>query len=601
MIDRRPGAAKAAVLLLALAGCSAAEGPERPATKTTVQVVPAKREPIPPLALPDEALLSADEVDETAFARTMIDSFEAYGLDVRAVVLTLAKLTPYNVVVDPSLEGEVQVHLRKIDFLSALDLLLKPYGYTYRRDGRLIEVYKPGLVSRTFRLDYLNVRRSGESRLNVEGASSATRQLQLLQSSSGFGSGGFGGSTGGGFGGGFGGGGSGFGNEFEISTNQVTTRTDARVWERIENEIRAIVFGAEAKTASSGVESTTTIGGGIASTTTSGGGGQLFPPLPTPDGMADAAGRRVIVDPVAGIVLVKALPDEVDEVEHFLETFRRSVQKQVMIKAKIIEVRLTDEFQFGINWDYITDSAHLADTTFRAVQTLAPEEQVFRFLVGNDHLQSMLDLLQRNGDVEVLSSPRILTLSNQKAIIKTGREDTFFIRNSQFFATGVTTEQNDSVLPLTVTIGVVLDVTPQVGEKGDITLHVRPSITEFVEEKIFPPGATGTDILASAPILDVREVDTVTRLREGQTLVIGGIMRDERELRQDRIPFVSDIPLLGYLFTKEMEKKRKIELVIFLQPFLVDRSNAAEYRHWDVIDGWDDPAPRRKRAQWERR
>ena len=262
----------------------------------------------------------------------------------------------------------------------------------------------------------------------------------------------------------------------------------------------------------------------------------------------------------AGLIVVKDFPDILLQVAEFIEAVEGSVQRQVFIQAKIIEVTLNDDYKLGIDWKQVspfsigkTAGSLVANTTITGAAaanfTYGPSATAFSLI---------LDALSEQGEVSVLSSPKIATLNNQRAVIKVGTEDIFFIPET----TAATTTSAASVeyIPSTITIGIVLDVVPQINPNGEIMMSINTSITEQSGERTSPDG------INIVPILDVRESNNVVLAQHGQTIVIGGLMKTKKEVDDNSVPVFGSLPLVGRFFHWEQENTLKSELVIMLTP-----------------------------------
>ncbi|MGR3311229.1 MAG: hypothetical protein ACUZ77_10710 [Candidatus Brocadiales bacterium] len=266
----------------------------------------------------------------------------------------------------------------------------------------------------------------------------------------------------------------------------------------------------------------------------------------------------------AGTILVTAYPDIMQKVAEYLETVESSVQRQVLIQAKIIEVTLNDEFQYGINWDVI----------FRRTKNLSIEiiqnpplgiSGIFQAVFTSRDVSALIEALSEQGEVNVLSSPKISTLNNQKAIINVGTQDVFFrvdrVRVGSDSAGAPVFETIST--PFYVSLGVTLDVTPQISASGSITMNIHPTVTEKLEDKESPEG----DV--TAPSFTVREADTVIKARDGETVVIAGLMKDRELINEEKVPVLGNIPYLGWLFKSITHTKEKTDLVILLTPTIM--------------------------------
>jgi MSHA type pilus biogenesis protein MshL len=406
------------------------------------------------------------------------------------------------------------VNLKQVTLEEMLDAMLNPIGLTSRREGGVIRVERPRVQTRVFTVNYIASQRSGNAGLSsTAGASGAG-----------------GSSAGGGAGGATGGGATGGGSSSGGSTSSVGSTDTFDLWGELEGTLTTFL----------------------------------------------SENGRLVMSPTAGLVAVTDLPENVMQVARYLDLVQGSVQRQVMIEAQILEVTLDDTSRTGVDWSqipYQLSLPGLGATTGSlgggAILTQAAGGAAAGVLnlglAAQNGLRLLVSALESQGDVSILSSPKVSTLNNQKAIIKVATDDVFFTRTTQREPlTGVVTE---TVTPNTITEGLVLDVTPQIGEDA-ITMNIRPSISERLGERTSSTGDT-------VPILAVRASDTVVRVRDGETVVIGGLMHTRQSRTRSGVPGLQRAPLVGRAFRSETVEADKIELVILLTPtVLVGRGDA---------------------------
>ncbi|GGX44986.1 pilus (MSHA type) biogenesis protein MshL [Saccharospirillum salsuginis] len=283
----------------------------------------------------------------------------------------------------------------------------------------------------------------------------------------------------------------------------------------------------------------------------------------------EGPGRQVVVNPQSGLLVVRATPREHEVVGRFLDDAEGSLQKQVVIEAKVVEVTLNNEFRSGINWETFTeDVAQLSGNALAGVGNIGG---VFSLNVDSEDFTAMLQLLSHQGDVQVLSSPRVSTVNNQKAVIKVGTDE--------FFVTEVTSRDesddngNNTSTPEFVLSpffsGIALDVTPQISAQDNVILHVRPSVTEVVEStKVINVGNQTYNLPLA--LSNVRETDSIIRAASGQIVVIGGLLSQKQDTSATGLPWLSRVPGLKFLFAQNRETQSKSELVILLKPVVYD-------------------------------
>jgi MSHA biogenesis protein MshL len=313
---------------------------------------------------------------------------------------------------------------------------------------------------------------------------------------------------------------------------------------------------------------------------------------------------QVVINPQSGTVAVRAMPETLHQVEDYLGRVQQSVGRQVILEAKILEVELNDSFRSGINWGGLyldgDDGAYIGQTggpnlfddgvspLSGQAQSLIPGDplqglasQAFggtfaaTLNVGND-FRAFVELLSQQGEARVLSSPRISTVNNQKAVIKVG-SDEFFVTGIQsggaFGAAGATSQRNVELTPFFS--GIALDVTPQISEDNEVILHIHPTVSEVRDQRKDLTVAGETDSLPLA-LSEVRESDSIIRAESGQIVVIGGLMQNQFRDDVYSTPILGDIPVLGHLFRQTRQQEVKTELVILLRPIVVDSNE-----QWD--------------------
>ena len=274
---------------------------------------------------------------------------------------------------------------------------------------------------------------------------------------------------------------------------------------------------------------------------------------------------QVVVEKQSGNILVTDLPKVLDRVASFLEAIEGSVQRQVLIEARIVEVILTGDYRFGIDWGAIAKAGALKGASIFSPGKIFGQDLVpdvvggFQIGVSSTDFTTLLSVLEKQGEVNVLSSPRLATLNNQTAVIRSATDEVFFeTRIEETVLAGGGIRETRTSTARTVTIGVVLSITPQIGPDGSVTLHVRPTVTEKTGVATSPEGDT-------FPILDVREADMVVRVREGQVIVIGGLMQERKSDDESKIPFLGDLPIIGRLFRSTAQERKKSELLVLLR------------------------------------
>jgi MSHA biogenesis protein MshL len=591
-------------------------------TRQTPDRPPAKD--LPPEVL--AALLApGPETGRTASAKPERMDINVFGAPAKEFFLGLVDGTPHNIVVHPEVEGQIALQLKNATLPEVMEAVRELYGYEYKylANGYYVLPAPKGLQTRIYQLNYLNVSRHGRSAIRVSTG-------DISQS----GGGGFGGSGGSGYGGGFGGSGGGTfgggmssggmgggysgsggmggaGNQGPMG-NTISTSSESDFWQELERTLGMIIGCSPAPRSSSAFGAGQTQG--TPQTAQSGpcavaGGRGPNQPEGAPDSGDSGFGAKLQdhkilgVNRDTGVVIVRARPDEIRAIDDFMRKTRNVVGRQVILEAKILEVELADNFQSGINWAVlakIAGSRTVAEQTgggkilnengfnkseiaghtgtlnpdgFAAIGAALADASafggMFSLALHARDINAFIELLQTQGNVQVLSSPRIATLNNQKAIIKVGTDEFFVtgVQSTTTTGTAATTSQNIPLMPFFS--GISLDVTPQVDGDGGVTLHIHPTVSDVISQpKTFT--VNGEQNTVDLALSNVREADSVVRARDGQIIVIGGMMKNESIDRTASTPFLAELPLIGPLFRHTLQKGNKNELVILLRPTVVE-------------------------------
>jgi MSHA biogenesis protein MshL len=529
----------AGIIAATVVGCASAPAVE---PKTSVRLEPlhtavTETTPIAPSAplpqLPE--LSSGSTISEGSAPR--LQTLEATDQEIGVVVRMLATRFGLQYYIDPNVRGTVSARLRNTTLTEALNAIMPP-GVTYEIRNGVLRVAPAQMATKIFTLDYVALSRIGTA--------STVIQRRLGNNAIGGNGGNNGASQSGGQ---LSGGGLGSGGGADI----ISAVSVANAWDEIRVSVEALVFDS---TASSGADAGGGLAGGV------GGSGAR------PYSRAARDGRRVIINPMSGTITVAAMPRQLDQVEFFIKTFEASIQRQVLIEAKIVEVNLDEQFQFGVDWNVVGRGG----TTGLAVRsnpssTATRGNVEFTLNGGAGQISVILNALSSQGNVRVLSSPRVSALNNQRAVfdVTTG-EIVFNVTQTPVFGPNGTQSSTQTVTPQQINVGIVLDVIPQIGADNTVTMNIRPVVTSVRSTAEFRTNDGG---VITAPVIDTRETDTMARLRAGETIIIGGLMQTRSEKVKSGVPGLRSIPLLGRLFTSVKNVERKAELVIFLTPTII--------------------------------
>jgi MSHA biogenesis protein MshL len=452
----------------------------------------------------------------------------------RQVFMSIVAGTRYSMLLNPNVRGNISLNLKDVTVFDALEAIRDMYGYDYKIDSNRIYIQPLTLQTRIYQVNYLTAQRSGESSLRVTsgsvsdapegaapGAGTSTTQSSTDRSA---------------------------------ESSKVTMSSKSDFWGELQRSLAAIV--------------------------------------------GNGKGRSVVISPMSGVIVVRAMPDELRNVSAYLKASQISVDRQVILEAKIVDVQLNNSFQSGVNWaafrnnpnsftsgGVISPGSSLAPSgaltnglltatpganlalagTTAAGQAAAGS--LFGLAFQTSNFAALLNFLESQGDVHVLSSPRIATLNNQKAVLKVGTDD-FFVTNVSTTTTtggvGATTTPNVTLQPFFS--GIALDVTPSIDKNGEIILHVHPSVSQVsTVTKTVDLGGTGGSISLPLASSSVSETDSIVRARDGQIVAIGGLMRQASSNDNSGLP-----GLPKSLFGQTNQQSEKRELIILLKPTIVD-------------------------------
>lgn len=486
---------------------------------------------LPPLVAPTE------KADAGAPVEAKFD-LAVSNTPAQQVFMAIVSGTRYSMLLHPDVSGNVSLNLKDVTVFDALEAIREMYGYEYKMDGNRIYIQPLGLQTRIFQVNYLTGQRDGKSNLRVASGSvadSATGTTGTTNTAA-------------------------TANTTNRDSSKVSMTSKSDFWEELSEALKAIV-GAE-------------------------------------------KGRSVVISPMSGVIVVRATPEEMKNIAAYLKASQISIERQVILEAKIVEVQLNDSFQSGVNWAAFANNAanrasggmvtsgstltaatgtalsnsvisstagsNLAATAASSLPTGAIAGTMFGLAFQTSNFAALLNMLESQGDVHVLSSPRIATLNNQKAVLKVGTDEFFVteVNGGTQATTGVAgTAPTVKVQPFFS--GIALDVTPRIDENDDIILHVHPSVSTVttVNKTVNLGTSGGTSNIYNLPLASssVSETDSIVRARGGQIVVIGGLMRQASFDDQSGLPGMPKM-----LFGQVSQRTEKRELVIMIKPTVVN-------------------------------
>ncbi len=421
------------------------------------------------------------------------------------VFMAIASGTRYSLLLHPDVSGSVSLNLKDVTVLEALEAIREMYGYDYKLDGSRIYIQPIAMQTRLFQVNYLTGQRTGNSSLQVSGS---------------------GGTSG-------------------SSSSNVGMSFSADFWTELQTALTAILGGK----------------------------------------------GSIVISQMSGVIVVRAMPEELKNIAAYLKASQISIERQVIIEAKIVEVRLNDAFQSGVNWAAFQRPAlgnspnstlstgqlgagaslpQTAATVGTAVGTVLASSipgSIFGLAFQTNNFAALLSFLESQGNVQVLSSPRIAAINNQKAILKVGVDEAYFDGGGGSVTTttnGVTTTTSSPPGSLKIFSGIVLDVTPRIDQNNEIILHVHPSVTD-VQSITKSATVGGSNYSVPMASKTVSETDSIIRARDGQVVVIGGLMRQSNYNDHSGMPGSTKS-----MFGQTKQTSQKSELIILLKPTVVD-------------------------------
>jgi MSHA type pilus biogenesis protein MshL len=442
-------------------------------------------------------------------------AFSSKDLEVKDALALFARNNDLNIVPDPDIAGQITVDFRNLTLEKSMEAILDTFNYFAEVDGGLIRVRKT--KTEFFNVDYVRLNRSGNG--------STTANISSGSGGNGISS--SGGTTMVGAGVGTSGGGG-------DSTSVSISKSDSiKFWDELEQQLTSVL---------------------------------------SPNG-------KLAINRMVGNIMVTDHKANVNRVGQYLQHLKRTLHLQVDIEAQIYEVIFNDEFHLGIDWNNVTaqlekwalssgglpvgipSSRLIVDNP---IGGLTPGKPALSLAITKDEAKIVIDALSEQGRLEVVSQPRLRTLNNQAALIKVGTDKPFFRRTSTTISGSTSPVTTENVEVQSITIGTVLALTPQISEDGWITMDISPVITRLVNTV-----SSGGDNPSTAPEVDIKQTSSLVRMRDNTTVIIGGLIQNERSKTERKVPLLGDIPILGYPFRGVFDNKRRTELVIFITPTIV--------------------------------
>lgn len=465
---------------------------------------------------------------------------KANGVNAKAFFTNLVKGTEYSVVIHPNVSGRITMNVNDVTLDDVLSSVEDLYGYEIVKLDRILQIYPATIRTETIPVDYLQLTRKGRSLTTITTGSitnsgSSSSASDSSDSSSGSSS----------------------SSSSATGGTEIETTSESDFWKELEKAVSVMI--------------------------------------------GNGPGRSVVASPQASVVTITASPDELRKVKTFLATSHKRLQRQVILEAKLLEVTLSDGYQQGINWSNLTSSIGGTDIVVEKVAasttSVLPGMDAIGTLLGGQtnvtvsdgNFEAVLSFMDTQGDLNVLSSPRVTAANNQKAVIKVGRDEYYVTEVSSVTGSGDNSNASPEVTLTPFFSGISLDVTPQIDDKGNVMLHVHPSVIDVENEiKEINLGDVGGILELPLAKSSIRESDSVIRAKSGDVVVIGGLMKSQTVEQVSKVPFLGDVPVLGYLFRNVTQVTQKTELVILLKPTVVGVDTWQEEleRSRDLLQEW---------------
>ncbi|EGQ7706219.1 MSHA biogenesis protein MshL [Vibrio cholerae] len=477
--------------------------------------------------MPDMDTLTASEPKTLQRFRIQAEDVEA-----KAFFASLVQGTEYSAAIHPAVTGRITLNLTDVTLDEALGVVRDLYGFEVVKEGKVIQVYPAGLRTVTIPVDYLQFKRTGRSLTSITTGTITNTDTNNSSSSSSSSSG------------------SSDGNSSSSSSRRSDSRGGTEIETTNESDFWPLLEKAVAQL----------LGG--------------------------SGGQTVIANPQAGVLTLRAYPDEIRQVNEFLGISQQRMHRQVILEAKILEVTLSDGYQQGINWSkafssngasYNIGSGTITqDSSGNPITSVLPGLDAIGSLLGGQSnvvissgsFDAVISFMATQGDLNVLSSPRVTASNNQKAVIKVGTDEYYVTDLSSVVGTGDNAQASPDITLTPFFSGISLDVTPQIDDQGNVLLHVHPAVIE-VEQQTKIITYNSQEITLPLARSSIRESDSVIRAKDGDVVVIGGLMKTNTIERVSKVPFLGDVPGLGNLFRNISNQTQKTELVILLKPTVV--------------------------------
>ncbi len=510
------------------------------------------------------------------------------NVQVRDLLFALARDAKVNVDIHPGITGIVTLNAIDQTLPQLLTRISKQVDMRFEMDGPNLSVMPDSPFLKHYKVDYVNMSR------NVTGTVSANTQIATGVPGAASGAAA---STGG-------------GSSGNISNTRIENASKNMFWESLEKNVKDILRETDKNlpdgSSETTIEQSNSQSSSGAAALPQGSGARAALAVanalqgnPNPGSNSQAVGNSVvrrstfreaasvIINPESGVVTVRATQRQHDRIQEFVDRVVNSARRQVLIEATIVEVELSDGYKQGIDWSrFRADGSGFSVTSPTSGSVIDTANSAFNLVLRQLdkplNLIAAVDVLQSFGTAKVLSSPRLSVMNNQTALLKVVENIVYFnVKSDTTTSANVGTTTAVTTTPQSVSVGLVMSVTPQISDTQSVILNVRPTISSVSDWKEDPnPANKAAGVRNFVPQIRTREIESIMRISSGDIAVLGGLMEDGIDYNTGRVPLLGQIPLAGELFTKRDNAARKSELVIFLRPVVIrDASLDGDYRN----------------------
>jgi len=448
------------------------------------------------------------------------------GVSAKDLLFSMARDAKINLDIHDDIEGTVTLNAIDQTLEQILDRIAQQVSIRYSLEDNTLRVRADKPYLSTYKVDYVNISRESKGVVRVATNIGSTGQGEIGNAESG--------NT----------------AENNSSLTEVNIKSNNTFWSTLSANLSKILNDSTTSTQSS-------------------------------DGKQDN-NKNVIVNREAGLIVVRATYKKHLEIQKFIDHVLSNSKRQVMIEATIAEIKLSDTYQTGVDWSVVSNNSDsslniLSNFTGDNLASSPFSSLTLSGTSGGDNVNVALRALEVFGDVTVLSSPKVMAINNQPAILKVVDNLVYFEMEVDTAVSNVANAASLTTFETqikTVPVGFVMAVTPYINEHNVVTLNIRPTISRVIDSIEDPnPAFKNANVISSVPVIQVREIESILTINSGDTAVIGGLMQDTVNDKSTGVPFLSTVPVLGNLFKYENDKREKSELIIFIRPMVINHAS----------------------------